>query len=761
MKCNPLRWIWGLLPIVALGYAATRFEHVRIETDLAQRAEGELKAKGLRWAKVAFEGRDGTLTGRATEETEAPAALREVAGTWGVRVVDNRAELIERADAYTWAASHENRQLVLKGLVPNENTRASIIGVARQTFPGVNVVDEMRLARGVPSADTWLTGVGFALKQLHGLKAGDVRLDGLGLSVSGEAASQGDYSQVKSALASGLPANIRLTDDRVTPPVIKPYTWGARVANRQLTLSGHVPNARQRNELQTLARDTFKRDAGGRLDFGDGAPAGFAAATAAVLKELGRLDEGAASLTDTALSVEGMAADEATAQSVRQALRAAMPSNFRLSEQIRFREPPPPVAISPYVGGAEVEAGRVVLTGYAPNDAARAQIEQSARTRFPGRAIDNRIAIGPGAPEGWQRCFDGGMLGLARANGGRMSMSDRRLEVTGRVDDEALAGAVPLDVRAAVQGACDATVRLDYVAPPEPDLRWSAKRDGNRVVLSGEVAGAATRAALVAQARGLFPGADVRDEMRVVENASRNWPKAAELGLAALRDLDVGEAVLDRQTLTLIGEMRYEPSTLERVRERLRRDVPKGYSAREQISMLRPPVALPPPVPPQPVAPPPAPKAPVAQVPAAQAPATPPVAIPPAPPRGPTTPVGISCQEKLREAVRTGIIGFDRASALLTGASTQTLDRLAAIARNCPGVRIEIEGHTDSEGTPERNQGLSERRAQSVLNYLTRRGGVEATILSAVGYGEMRPVAPNDTAENRARNRRIEFTVSD
>ena len=80
------------------------------------------------------------------------------------------------------------------------------------------------------------------------------------------------------------------------------------------------------------------------------------------------------------------------------------------------------------------------------------------------------------------------------------------------------------------------------------------------------------------------------------------------------------------------------------------------------------------------------------------------------------------------------------------------------MARNCPTVAIEIGGHTDSEGTPERNQRLSDRRAQSVYDYLTRKG-VEAKKLVAVGYGETRPLVPNDSAENRAKNRRIEFTV--
>jgi outer membrane protein OmpA-like peptidoglycan-associated protein len=87
-----------------------------------------------------------------------------------------------------------------------------------------------------------------------------------------------------------------------------------------------------------------------------------------------------------------------------------------------------------------------------------------------------------------------------------------------------------------------------------------------------------------------------------------------------------------------------------------------------------------------------------------------------------------------------------------------TLRELAEIAKERPAFRIEIEGHTDAEGTDERNQRLSDRRARAVADFLTREG-VEANRLSTVGYGATRPVADNDTEDGRARNRRIEFIV--
>lgn len=115
------------------------------------------------------------------------------------------------------------------------------------------------------------------------------------------------------------------------------------------------------------------------------------------------------------------------------------------------------------------------------------------------------------------------------------------------------------------------------------------------------------------------------------------------------------------------------------------------------------------------------------------------------------------CQQDLKAAASEGIT-FRRASAEIETRSFPTLNRLAEVATRCIDAQIEIEGHTDSDGTPDRNQRLSDRRAQSVLDYLVK-AGVPSSRMSAIGYGETRAVAPNDTAENKALNRRIEFTV--
>ena len=92
----------------------------------------------------------------------------------------------------------------------------------------------------------------------------------------------------------------------------------------------------------------------------------------------------------------------------------------------------------------------------------------------------------------------------------------------------------------------------------------------------------------------------------------------------------------------------------------------------------------------------------------------------------------------------------------LTPVGIALLDEVIAALEQFPNVPIEIAGHTDNQGDPVENLDLSKRRAQAALDYLLDNGQDPARFV-VEGYGEDQPVASNDTAEGRARNRRIEF----
>lgn len=103
-------------------------------------------------------------------------------------------------------------------------------------------------------------------------------------------------------------------------------------------------------------------------------------------------------------------------------------------------------------------------------------------------------------------------------------------------------------------------------------------------------------------------------------------------------------------------------------------------------------------------------------------------------------------------------VNFAPSTARLDANSRDFLNSLSDIIRRCPGMVVEVGGHTDSQGKAAWNMTLSEKRAAAVNQYLQLKG-IPAERLVAVGYGETTPLVSNDNAQNRAKNRRIEFKV--
>ena len=131
---------------------------------------------------------------------------------------------------------------------------------------------------------------------------------------------------------------------------------------------------------------------------------------------------------------------------------------------------------------------------------------------------------------------------------------------------------------------------------------------------------------------------------------------------------------------------------------------------------------------------------------------------------GPLEPKGdfdaAACIGRFEILSRTGNIYFGSGSATLQSESTPLLQTLLDIVQRCPEMRIQVAGHTDSDGPDAVNQALSEARAKAVMDYLAA-NGVNLARIRSVGFGESRPVVPNDSRANKSRNRRIEFSVID
>ena len=109
--------------------------------------------------------------------------------------------------------------------------------------------------------------------------------------------------------------------------------------------------------------------------------------------------------------------------------------------------------------------------------------------------------------------------------------------------------------------------------------------------------------------------------------------------------------------------------------------------------------------------------------------------------------------------VNIGDVLFDTGKYTLRSPAREALAKLSGIVSAYPGLKLQVEGHTDSVGTPEFNQKLSEERAGAVREYLVQQG-VDAASVTSAGLGEGLPIADNATSAGRQKNRRVEIIVS-
>jgi outer membrane protein OmpA-like peptidoglycan-associated protein len=118
------------------------------------------------------------------------------------------------------------------------------------------------------------------------------------------------------------------------------------------------------------------------------------------------------------------------------------------------------------------------------------------------------------------------------------------------------------------------------------------------------------------------------------------------------------------------------------------------------------------------------------------------------------------CRDKVDAIARKNAILFKAGNAVLMASSMPVLDELAGDLDACPNTYVHVQGHTDADGDPDANLALSVARAEAVVSELAKRG-VDEGRLYAEGYGESAPIAPNDTKDNKAKNRRIAFVITE
>jgi OOP family OmpA-OmpF porin len=452
---------------------------------------------------------------------------------------------------------------------------------------------------------------------------------------------------------------------------------------------------------------------------GEREPFATAASLAATL--VMKLKPGAVLVAGQVFSIEGRP-DGAGAREAIAAALAALPQGLSV-QRVTLALP----VAKPFALTVRRTGSSLAVEGVAASETERAAILAALRAAAPDHPATDLTSLADGAPSGVDRVAAARLAAviLVRLRAGAVHLSDATLSVEGQAADRL--GYVA--AQRAARDALPAGVTLGTVAiraPVVSPYRWFVEKGPAGILVQGYVPSEEARAAARAAIAGQFGALRLTDNQEIAEGAPVDFAAAVTAAVKQLALLPRGRVAIDDRGLWVSGEAPSE-AYASAARGAIRRFVPAGWSLSHAIAS------------PPPLAPPPA-----------QVAAVPPVA----PPR----PVADTCSPKIREEMAAGGIVFQFGRETMRQDSIARLRRIAVIMKQCPEARFSVEGHTDSDGIPDQNVDLSQRRAQAVVSLLIRQG-IEAGRLLAEGHGASRPLAPNDSTANKARNRRIEFVA--
>ena len=519
-----------------------------------------------------------------------------------------------------------------------------------------------------------------------------------------------------------------------------PYRWSADIQGSRLILEGYVPSRKDRKAVFTMAKAQFPGiDIIDNMEIASGEPdhRTFMETVGFGLHQLSGFNYGKVSLSDRNFSVEGLTKDAAKFDSLKKALREELPLDVRLaSNRAKAPEIIIPV-VSPFSWSATKQDKALRLSGHVHSVDEQRDIVANAKRVMPGLRIIDNMELAKGAPtkEQWRRGTRFALSQLARLERGTVRLVDHDYIINGHAAKFKEYNRLEKDLSRLPDGF--RVARKELTVPPITPYVWRADYHAKRLTLSGNIPDQLTRRDIKRQAKRHFPKAHILDKMELGPGAPGNWNKATNSSLSQLARLESGNAMIWNTEIELRGKATSAEQRSD-ILERMKNNIPASYQFFNEIRVPKPVVKQTEIFVEQPQ---------ITRYQEDQFVSDEPLER-------------TDCQSYLDSILAGESILFAPASAKFREDSFPVLTRLAHTANRCPNTRIEIVGHTDSDGSRKFNEFLSLRRARSVVKYLTGKG-IAKDRLSAIGYGEARPVLPNTSSANKAKNRRIEFKVKE
>ncbi|WP_224824933.1 OmpA family protein [Cognatishimia sp. MH4019] len=484
-----------------------------------------------------------------------------------------------------------------------------------------------------------------------------------------------------------------------------------------ISLIGLIPTEINREDISQaiteLAPDTPVTDLLESADYPT--PDGFDVALSFSFDALAQLPRSKISVSEDGVEITAISESTEDKRRLETDIARAKPNDVRLAMEISAPRP----VITPFTARFLIDAdGARFDTCSADNEPSRDRILAAARAAGLEGQIDCVLGLGVPTPQ-WGNGVALGIESLTELGGGSITFADADVTLAAlEGTDEGLFDRVAGELNTALPEVFSLTAVLPKSdanngdGPPEFIATLSPE---GQVQLRGRLPSDLVRGVTENFAQARFGIDKVYVATRNVDNLPDGWPVRVLAALEALSELANGAVIVQPDLVTVRGDTGNVDARA--AISRLLSDK-LGEGARFEIFVT-------------------------------YKEALDPIA---------SLPTVDECVGDIKRIGTEQKITFEPSSAVVDASARPTLDAISAVFEECDVLDFEIEigGHTDSQGSEEGNQRISEQRAQAVLEQLLQRG-VSTLKLTAVGYGETSPIADNETEEGRESNRRIEF----
>jgi OOP family OmpA-OmpF porin len=555
---------------------------------------------------------------------------------------------------------------------------------------------------------------------LQGLTWAEVEANGLQVLLIGTAPSEADRFVAISTAGTVVDAARIIDDMDVTAlAALAAPRFSIEILrnDREVSLIGLIPAGADRADLLArLGRISNNEDIADLLESADyDVPDGWENAVDFGLQALEALPRSKISIDARSVKVTAMADSAERKRKIENSLTRDAPSGLRVGFEISSPRP----AITPFsLRFLRDEQGARFDSCSADSDDARSKILGAARKAGLVGEAECQIGLGVPSPN-WADAAALTIAAVAQLEGGSVTFSDADITLispagTDQRDFDRIIGAL--------ENSLPEVFALHAVLTPDPadtsqgpaEFIATLSPEG-LVQLNGRLNDDSVAQTAESFATARFGSANVSNRARTDASLQNDWPLRVLSGLEALSLLSHGSARVTAEDLIISGKTG-DKSARAAITNLLAQKLGEGARFSVNVAYLEK-------------------LDPVASLLTPQA-----------------------CEAEIAAILEKRKISFEPGSGTVDASSLSTLDDIAKVLKNCADLRMIIAGHTDSQGREEMNETLSKSRALAVLNAMRDRK-ILTSGFEAIGYGETRPIASNDTEEGREANRRIEFKL--